>query len=56
MTRLKAVRNAIGDSGEEQRLIRTLPRKGFRFVGAVREEEGRRNSGRTRVFTEPPPS
>ena len=25
------------DSGEEQRLIKTLPRKGFRFVGQVRE-------------------
>ncbi|XIA63855.1 winged helix-turn-helix domain-containing tetratricopeptide repeat protein [Bradyrhizobium sp. TZ2] len=37
-TRLNAVRNAIGDSGEEQRLIKTLPRRGFRFVGQVREE------------------
>jgi TolB-like protein len=36
-TRLNVVRSAIGDSGEEQRLIKTLPRKGFRFVGAVRE-------------------
>jgi TolB-like protein len=36
-TRLNAVRSAIGDSGEEQRLIKTLPRKGFRFVGQVRE-------------------
>ena len=32
-TRLNAARSAIGDSGEEQRLIKTLPRKGFRFVG-----------------------
>ncbi len=38
-TRLNAARTAIGDSGEEQRLIKTLPRKGFRFVGTVREEE-----------------
>ena len=36
-TRLNAARTAIGDTGEEQRLIKTLPRKGFRFVGAVRE-------------------
>ena len=36
-TRLNAARGAIGDSGEEQRLIKTLPRKGFRFVGQVRE-------------------
>ena len=42
-TRLNAARSAIGDSGEEQRLIKTLPRKGFRFVGAVRE--GDRPSG-----------
>jgi TolB-like protein len=37
-TRLNVARSALGDSGEEQRLIKTLPRKGFRFVGAVREE------------------
>jgi DNA-binding winged helix-turn-helix (wHTH) protein len=36
-TRLNAVRVAIGDTGEEQRLIKTLPRKGFRFVGPVLE-------------------
>ena len=36
-TRINAVRSAIGDTGEEQRLIRTLPRKGVRFVGAVHE-------------------
>ena len=36
-TRLNAARSAIGDSGQEQRLIKTLPRKGFRFVGHVRE-------------------
>jgi DNA-binding winged helix-turn-helix (wHTH) protein len=36
-TRLNAARSAVGDSGEEQRLIKTLPRKGFRFVGTVRE-------------------
>ena len=40
-TRLNAVRNAIGDSGEEQRLIKTFPRKGFRFIGPVREEGGK---------------
>jgi TolB-like protein len=36
-TRLNVARSVIGDSGEEQRLIKTLPRKGFRFVGTVRE-------------------
>jgi TolB-like protein len=39
-TRLNAVRNAIGDSGEEQRLLKTLARRGFRFVGQVQEERG----------------
>jgi len=36
---ITAVRKAIGDNGAEQRLIRTVSRKGLRFVGAVREEE-----------------
>jgi DNA-binding winged helix-turn-helix (wHTH) protein len=39
-SRINAARAAIGDNGEEQRLIRTMPRKGFRFVGAVHEEHG----------------
>jgi DNA-binding winged helix-turn-helix (wHTH) protein/tetratricopeptide (TPR) repeat protein len=38
-TRINAVRTAIGDSGTEQRLIKTLPRRGIRFVGEVREEQ-----------------
>lgn len=36
-TRINAARQAIGDSGARQLLIRTLPRKGFRFIGEVRE-------------------
>ena len=38
-TRISAARFAIGDNGEDQRLIKTLPRKGVRFVGAVREDQ-----------------
>ena len=38
-TRLNAARSAIGNSGREQRLIKTFARKGIRFVGAVRQEE-----------------
>jgi TolB-like protein len=34
-SRINAARSAIGDNGKEQRLIRTIPRKGLRFVGAV---------------------
>ncbi|QIG97585.2 MULTISPECIES: winged helix-turn-helix domain-containing tetratricopeptide repeat protein [unclassified Bradyrhizobium] len=44
-TRLNAARSVIGDTGDEQRLIKTLPRKGFRFIGRVREERGRTPSG-----------
>jgi DNA-binding winged helix-turn-helix (wHTH) protein/pimeloyl-ACP methyl ester carboxylesterase len=36
-TRINAARRAIGDSGAQQRLIRTAARKGLRFVGTVRE-------------------
>ncbi len=37
-TRISAARQAIGDSGAKQRLIRTLRTKGLRFIGFVREE------------------
>jgi TolB-like protein/Flp pilus assembly protein TadD len=38
-TRINAARCAINDTGEDQTLIRTLPRKGLRFIGSVREEK-----------------
>src|SRR5687767_2692160 len=38
-SRINAARKAVGDSGEQQSLIRTIPRKGIRFVGEVREEQ-----------------
>jgi len=31
-TRINAVRQAVGDDGREQRIVRTVPRKGFMFV------------------------
>src|ERR1700704_1709562 len=34
---ISAVRRAVGDNGDEQRLVRTIARKGFRFVGDVHE-------------------
>ena len=37
-TRINAARAALGDNGEAQRLIKTLPRKGLRFVGTVLED------------------
>lgn len=38
-TRMNAVRRAIGDSGERQQFIRTIARKGYRFVGEVERIE-----------------
>ena len=35
---VNAARKALGDSGKEQRLIRTSARKGIRFVGEVIEK------------------
>lgn len=37
-SRVNAVRRAIGDDGAAQRLVKTIIRKGFRFVGEVHEE------------------
>jgi DNA-binding winged helix-turn-helix (wHTH) protein len=39
-SRITAVRKALGDSGEEQRLVRTFARKGIRFVGDVTTDAG----------------
>ena len=38
-TRINAARKAVGDSGEQQTLIKTYARKGIRFVGDVRAED-----------------
>jgi TolB-like protein/Tfp pilus assembly protein PilF len=35
---INAARKAIGDTGKEQRLIRTIARRGIRFVGQIQEE------------------
>lgn len=35
LSRISAARAAIGDTGREQRLIRTIRKQGFRFVGLV---------------------
>jgi TolB-like protein/Tfp pilus assembly protein PilF len=36
---INAVRKAVGDTGKEQRLIRTVARRGLRFVGEIEEQE-----------------
>jgi TolB-like protein len=51
-SRINAARNAVGDSGEDKKLIRTIARKGFRFVGAVHMQPG---GGEPAHFINPPP-
>ncbi len=34
-SRINAARKALGDSGKQQALIKTVPRRGFRFLGNV---------------------
>jgi TolB-like protein len=53
-TRINAARRGIGDNGAEQRLIKTLPRKGFRFVGSVREEQSAANQEAAIEAANPP--
>ena len=50
-SRINAARKAIGDSGEEQKLIRTIARKGFRFVGDVRRRAGPADGSSCRTGT-----
>src|SRR5215471_8928638 len=52
-SRVNAARKAIGDSGQQQKLIRTIARKGLRFVGAVR---GQSSSDERADATSPQPT
>ena len=45
-SRVKSARRAIGDDGEQQRLIKTVHSRGVRFVGEVRVEARPADSGR----------
>ena len=47
-SRINAARRAVGDSGEAQRLIRTVPRKGIRFVGEITDEADGPGAGHRR--------
>ena len=42
-SRINSARKAVGDTGGDQRLIRTYARKGIRFVGEVQEAPGSLN-------------
>ena len=49
-SRINAARKAVADSGRDQDMIRTIARKGFRFVGDVRE-----TTADARAAAAPPP-
>src|ERR1700737_2821328 len=51
-SRINAARNAVGDSGQDKKLIRTIARKGLRFVGAVRIQP---NGDEPAKVADPPP-
>jgi len=51
-SRINAARNAVGDSGRKQQLIRTIPRKGLRFIGAVQTQV---DDNTPNQATDPPP-
>lgn len=42
---INAVRKAVGDDGQQQRVIRTVARKGFRFAADVREADATERPG-----------
>src|SRR5690349_11809369 len=52
-SRINAARRAIGDTGERQQMIRTVARKGVRFVAAV-TEDGTTAAAATMVATTDP--
>jgi TolB-like protein/DNA-binding winged helix-turn-helix (wHTH) protein/cytochrome c-type biogenesis protein CcmH/NrfG len=49
-SRINAARRAVGDSGKDQAVIRTIARKGFRFVGDVQPQ---RNGDESRAGAVP---
>jgi TolB-like protein len=55
-SRINAARKAVGDSGVEQKLIRTVARKGVRFVGTVHVEEPVHGAIRPDDLREPRPA
>jgi DNA-binding winged helix-turn-helix (wHTH) protein len=52
-SRINALRRAVGDSGEQQRLIRTIIGKGIRFVGDVHEAHIPLQTGAGSIAGEP---
>jgi TolB-like protein/cytochrome c-type biogenesis protein CcmH/NrfG len=54
-SRINAARRAVGDSGKDQAVIRTIARKGFRFVGEVQVHQDGAEAGIGRTPTSEQP-
>jgi len=52
-TSIKRARQSIGDSGRRQDFIRTIPRRGFRFVGCIEDRCTHHNRAPHAAPTEP---
>jgi DNA-binding winged helix-turn-helix (wHTH) protein len=46
-TRINSVRRAVGDDGKRQAVIKTFPRRGYRFVAALEGDEVAEDLSRT---------
>src|SRR5271165_2449148 len=55
-TRISAARRAIGDTGEDQALLRTVARRGVRFTASVEERTGDRDPDASRLSALPTPT
>jgi len=55
-SRISEVRQTVGDSGERQGIIRTFPRKGYRFIAEVRKEQSLDHSTHPKQNTKEPPA
>jgi pimeloyl-ACP methyl ester carboxylesterase/DNA-binding winged helix-turn-helix (wHTH) protein len=54
-SRINAARKGVGDNGDDQRIIRTIARKGVRFVCTVHEQAASANDASARVARGAPP-
>src|SRR5205814_2682320 len=50
-SRINAASKAVGDSGRDQKLIRTISRKGFRFIGDLRLQQVGGESAEQKGYT-----
>lgn len=51
-SRINAARRAVGDNGKEQAVIKTVPRRGFRFVAKILQDVAVQSSGQISTLDE----